>query len=1034
MRSRGITGLLVVLLLGSMLTMLMQPVAASAPDLVYVDDDYDSSTPGWGYDHFASVQDGIDAVAAGGIVHTYDGTYHEALHITKSLSLKAASSPIIEGSQLFATDYGNREAVIFVEDAESVVIEGLDVEGDGLGPGPIKSYGVLYQNSSGAIHDCIISPNTIGDMYSVGVAAISGSNLLLNHSLIENFGRIGVYATNVEKISIYDNEIVGQIYGADNLVNYGIEIEDYDGPSTAEIVGNEIYNSDNTNASVLWSSAAIIIDIWRGWYDLTPSNVSIEYNEIHDNYLAIEAVSNPNLHAHYNNIHGNRYGVYVDPDLYNNNETFDARFNWWGDASGPFHNNTNLIGLGTDVGDYVTYSPWFGFAAGAIPMTYHVNPTGMIQDAIDDANPGDTVKVHEGTYTEQLIIDKTLTLIGNPGPKIVAPDIRNTYTIPESSRTFDPIIFAYGGTESGGAVSGSGTISVSVSGFEIDGGNKAIASTFVGILYRNVNPGTISENTLHSLYDADGEGDGPETIGIIAYGDSDITIEGNVVSEFSRLGIGANGDFGPYPDPTAAIHNNTIMGNGLEPTTGWWAENGIQLSYDATGSITENHVSHCVVNNPSWASSGILPMAAGGAVIIQGNTVENCDVGIYLQDSASFLVVDGNTVTGATYEGITIWNYYWSVAHNITLSNNHITNNPTGIGIYDSSDNTIEGNVIENNDYGIYIDGNSNNTAILANEILNNNVDGIYIGPYGSYDPTGTEVHCNTIVGNGATGITKTGTAMVDATWNWWGSETGPYHSITNPSGTGDAVSDNVEYDPWKTHPDIKVEPSQVKAGMLNKTFEVNITISDLHENWQVVGVQMRVSFNATLLEVVNVAEGPFMQSSEWNAHGTYFIYYIEDESTLANGTVIPAHVVIGIVLMPNSTGQWTEFPHGSGTLATITFKTIYQEIGIENPPLTWNITAFDTMIVNPDQERLQHDIMQHCEYEMHPTNIADVNNDYYVGIDDVMLCAEAFGSSPTIHPDRWNPSCDINDDDYVGIDDIVTVASNFGWMPTYDP
>ncbi|MHC4756786.1 MAG: LEPR-XLL domain-containing protein, partial [Planctomycetota bacterium] len=45
------------------------------PDIVYVDNDYDSSTPGWGTTHFDRIQDGIDAVASPGTVHVADGTY-----------------------------------------------------------------------------------------------------------------------------------------------------------------------------------------------------------------------------------------------------------------------------------------------------------------------------------------------------------------------------------------------------------------------------------------------------------------------------------------------------------------------------------------------------------------------------------------------------------------------------------------------------------------------------------------------------------------------------------------------------------------------------------------------------------------------------------------------------------------------------------------------------------------------------------------------------------------------------------------------
>lgn len=318
--------------------------------------------------HYEFIQEAVDDAPPGETILVHDGTYIESLYINKSLTIKAASKPIIRGSALFATDYGNREAVIFVKDAGNVILEGLDVEGEGLGPGPTRSYGILYQNSRGKVVDCILSPNTISDMYSVGIAGISRSNLLIENCTIMNFGRIGVYATNVVKITIIDNEIIGQIYAQDNLVNYGIEIEDYDGASTADIFRNEIYNCDNTHPSPLWSSAAIIVDIWRAWYDLPLSTVFIEFNDIHDNYEAIEVVSGNLSYAHYNNIYNNRYGVWNWPDLNGNNGTFDARFNWWGHETGPYHNSSWIYmgiltigpnyGSGDNVGDYVLYDPW----------------------------------------------------------------------------------------------------------------------------------------------------------------------------------------------------------------------------------------------------------------------------------------------------------------------------------------------------------------------------------------------------------------------------------------------------------------------------------------------------------------------------------------------------------------------------------------------------------------------------------------------------------------------------------------------------
>jgi hypothetical protein len=40
-------------------------------------------------------------------------------------------------------------------------------------------------------------------------------------------------------------------------------------------------------------------------------------------------------------------------------------------------------------------------------------------------------------------------------------------------------------------------------------------------------------------------------------------------------------------------------------------------------------------------------------------------------------------------------------------------------------------------------------------------------------------------------------TEVFSAENNWWGSASGPYHLTLNPSGTGNKVSDNVDFTPW---------------------------------------------------------------------------------------------------------------------------------------------------------------------------------------------------------------------------------------------
>ncbi|GAI98819.1 unnamed protein product, partial [marine sediment metagenome] len=62
------------------------PIVAE-PSYVYVDDDFNQTTPGWGYDHFDKIQHGIDAVNYDGNVYVYNGTYYENIIVDKTINL-----------------------------------------------------------------------------------------------------------------------------------------------------------------------------------------------------------------------------------------------------------------------------------------------------------------------------------------------------------------------------------------------------------------------------------------------------------------------------------------------------------------------------------------------------------------------------------------------------------------------------------------------------------------------------------------------------------------------------------------------------------------------------------------------------------------------------------------------------------------------------------------------------------------------------------------------------------------------------------
>jgi hypothetical protein len=190
---------------------------------------------------------------------------------------------------------------------------------------------------------------------------------------------------------------------------------------------------------------------------------------------------------------------------------------------------------------------------------------------------------------------------------------------------------------------------------------------------------------------------------------------------------------------------------------------------------------------------------------------------------------------------------------------------------------------------------------------------------------------------------------------------------------------------------------------------------------------QFRLCYDATLLQVVNVTEGPFMKQ----AGATYFIGLV-NENTEDWGP----NVLVGILVFPGPNGRWTNFPQGSGVLATITFKAIYQERGLEKSPLTCDLTLNDTLMVD---DKIG-DVPSGTEdgvYIMHPTCIADINYDGMVDARDIARISAAFGES--VGRPRWDPISDITGpldapDGKVDVRDVSLVCSYYGWRSVYDP
>ncbi len=320
------------------------------------------------------IQDAIDDADSGDTIIVAAGTYGPFIVDGKTdLTIQSNSVVTVQGVQSVSTNYDNRDAVIFVSDSADIMLEGLTI-GPNTGKTLPRDYGVIYENSTGEINGCVVSPNTMGDMGSIAIGIWDGSDVDVESCTVENYGRIGVFIYNGSIVGIIGGSIEGQVYTGELEVCYGVEVEGAwgsAGPETASVVvinDVEIYNCNNTfSTGPSWESAGILINGWLEHMDAADSTVIMENNDIHDNYIGIYAVKTPSSYAHFNNIYDNHvYGVISAPLLWGPPEdttaVFDATYNWWGDKRGPSRAMGKAKGHDIVKGDRVSpnvrFAPW----------------------------------------------------------------------------------------------------------------------------------------------------------------------------------------------------------------------------------------------------------------------------------------------------------------------------------------------------------------------------------------------------------------------------------------------------------------------------------------------------------------------------------------------------------------------------------------------------------------------------------------------------------------------------------------------------
>ena len=372
--------------------------------------------------------------------------------------------------------------------------------------------------------------------------------------------------------------------------------------------------------------------------------------------------------------------------------------NWVRDASNPIMHQSDGVSWRADrtytprvIKDGSVYKMWFSGkdAGGNYAIGYATNTNldahyKTIQAAIDAASSGDTINVAAGTYTEQVTVNKSVTLTSDTG------NYRTTGTILTGSGRFFTLE--------------DGVRDITIQGFRFE--NIAVASE--GVIY---SPGVTTQNN--------------------------ITIQSNSFIKIACPAVGLYGVTGGLPQARSGwlITDNKID-NLTGPST---SGSGLWVSQLSDSTISNNQIS-----NTTYAGM-ILEILQN--VVISGNTISDTpSKGIQVAKSPkSNVTITGNYITNTNKNNVADEGAIsiYPDTSNIQIVGNSLTDNYQGFTVRNKSGVAADvyvnfNNISGNGGFGV---GNFAQGGGTLN--ATNNWWGDTSGPGGEGPGTGDEVSTN---------------------------------------------------------------------------------------------------------------------------------------------------------------------------------------------------------------------------------------------------------------------------------------------------
>lgn len=347
----------------------------------------------FGTNAFTKVRDAVSAAASGDIVRIAAGNFTEygqtAIGAGESISIIGAGPT---KTRLYAgfnsSDHDNARAWFLVPSGSSLNLSQLTMnsyshwmaEGVRFAPGAVGGtvQSVAFQS--------IRLPHYTFD--GVGIEVKSGDVDVLDCSFT-GMGRMGAQYLSAGTTGQFSgNSYRGKGYGP--WLDYGIEIGD---GASVLVSGNDIQYCRGLTFEG-FESAGILVDTFDGAGTVATILSNRIINNLDGIFVGINEGDDDssNVIAHYNNIAGNWFGMFVT----STSATIDASYNWWGSPLGP-NAPSNPAGWGNPVNDLVNFEPFLTRVAAVLPVTnvdeYLAETTGFIAVGGGGDTGSPTIKV-----------------------------------------------------------------------------------------------------------------------------------------------------------------------------------------------------------------------------------------------------------------------------------------------------------------------------------------------------------------------------------------------------------------------------------------------------------------------------------------------------------------------------------------------------------------------------------------------------------------------------------------------------------------